>query len=660
MSTDSGVELKSSLTTSELPKSIEFENNQGIQLPKISELPQEYQEKSKRNINIIKEGESTFTSLDSKVELFEETVKSISQHYETVVSEPVDELKVKEETESLKKKIKGELDKLEKARKILLKKGDATVLLGIPEHRRHEAYKYGNAKNPLQWINQKVASKRPNYQSEKEKFDDYQWVLFNNKVDGLNEIIYGYANDKPERINMPQSHNFDIESTEFEDQVTTFNIEANKKVGEYTEQHKTATIHNNVLKNVGEWLKEDWAKDVNLASKWATEKIGLDGITEAIDYKLIKINEEEDRIKNWVESYKSNVRQYRSTPIRKMLDLGDKLSLAMVDKNFDFGFDLSGVVQFCGTSLEEFNELSRTNDLFTNYLDKYNITLGEKRENNLGLVVSALTRLSELNKSFPKSPDLFWHQVSSDILINKILLPGHLLSRAEQMKMYGEATFVSAGMKAKRLDDGKYELSWSDLNGHKYMSRIFDEGTLIRHGEPSGWGRKQWFEEFNQLCFTKNQPYYPDISNIEMSLCFSQSSLLSDRHFMMADGWHVFDRDYKGTPDSKGLSIDLKSEPHLLVLVKESFLPKLKEKLQTVSKNGKLLDGTISIDEWITKNVLVVDSFAGKEITKKVQGEFKKRFTINNNKGFFMPSGISAPDGPGPKIPHPLVTYKTY
>ena len=632
-----------------------------ILLPSIEDLPEQYQERSKQNIELMNSGLQKITDLEPKADRFAEVADRATQNFTSISNEGADEQQSSQKAEELKGKLQSEIQTLLKVRKLLLEKGDASSVLEID--RKFELYKYGKAKNPAQWLQQLNWKRQSDYEKGKQDFTDYQWILFNNRVDGLTDIVKQSVGNAPNEISIPSANGWNLESPDFDKQVDNFEKDTKAAAGEYQTQHKNAVNSKASLQVVEKWLGEAWATDVNLATKWQTESLGLDKLKGAVNYQIRESDNVDKRVMRQVEVYKHNSDALKGSLLGQVLELGDKLYASIYESDLDFsnadviakGDKLESYIPllpFCGTSLEEYKSIADLSLWLEQNIDKNGIALGA-RQNRLSQIKKSLDSLAQANKEFPDSQDLMWHALGTDILINKVIAPGLLLSRAEQMNVFGEANFASAKMKVRKLGEDSYELTQDFFPYSTSVKTLTREVLSSEHGS----GNKQWFEEYNQVCFTRNFSYFGD--NADMSLCFSKSSLLSDRQFMLADGWHIFDGDYQGNPESNGLRIDLNQEPNLLVVVKEKFIPTLKEKLNLASKDGKILGGSIGVDEWIEKHVVVVESMQSEEGRNKIKTEFYKRFQPKKQIGFFIPSGVSEPETPGVKRKQALVTYKT-
>ncbi len=633
----------------EVDKLNELDVSGEIALPSIKDLPESYRNKSRQNVEQLVACQQKIISLEPKVDKFALVVDGVVKDFDQIAAEEADDELANQKAEELKEKLKTEIGIITKARRLLLEGKDATSVLQISDSSKGELYKYGRAKNPRQWLQQLRWKHQKDYESGKQGFVDYQWVLFNKKVEGLNTVVREFVEEDKtfKAIVMPSASGWNLESPDFDKSVVAFEQDCKAKANEYRVQHKNAATSKLALQAVEKWLDEDWSKEINFASKWSNEPVRLDKLKETINWKVKTIDGVDKGVMRTVEGYKSQPRSYRGNLLVQVDAVGDTISKSIKNDELCLGVepvneDYAHLLLYCGTSREEYGAISDIAKWFGKYVDKNVFSSMEK----------TLRELSEANKRFPNSQDLMLHAANTDILIEKILKPGLLLSRAEQMKMSGEAYFASAKMSVKRNENGTYKLSIPHPTG----SYDRDNLTSEQLSQERGYGNKAWFDEYNEACFSKNFSYFGDIT--PLSLCFSKTSLLSDRQFMVADGWHVFNNGYKGIPESEGFKIDLNKEPHLLVIVNKDFLSVFMEKLKRISTQGRLLGGSASVEEWADKHVMVVDSVNSAETQKQVQTEFFKRFPSKRKTGYFMPTGYSLPARQGLGAQQ-LITYKT-
>ena len=624
----------------ESDKNVEIDLNRDIFLPSTTDLPESYQQKSQQNLELMKVSQQKFIGLESKIDKFSQVVDGVVKDFEPIVNEQANKELSDKMAKELKIKLKTEIDILSQVRSLLFQGKDVTQILGSGE-----SYRYGKVRGLRQFVDQQIWKREEGYLKGKQEFDDRQWATFNSRVSSLNEMIEEFVGATLETVSIPSASGWDLEAADFNEKTDTLKESCKTAANGYREGHRDRANKKAALQNVKVWLEEDWSKEINLTSLRNPNPVSLHHVAETIEVEIGKMNAVDQQVMNKVGDYKSQPRSYRSTILIHAQDLSERIYQSINDPGLQAtlrdvnnrDYDNMG---YCGTSREEYEAIVELSKWLNTYVDT----------NKFNTMKNSLEALSRANKKFAGSQDVMLHGGQTDVLISKVILPGLLLSRAEQMKMFGEANFASAGMIARKRENGQFDL---EVKLAPAVRREQNNITADQLNNEKGKGGKSWLDEYNEICFSENNPYKG--ADPEILLCFGKASILSNRQFMVADGWHVFDGGYKGIPDSDGFKVNLNEEPHLMLLVNASYLPAFREKLLTASPNGKLLGGSVEIEEWIEKNVMIVESMNSKETQQQIRNEFYKRFPPKKQQGFFMPTGYSL-QGLGAKE---LVTYKT-
>lgn len=421
-------------------------------------------------------------------------------------------------------------------------------------------------------------------------------------------------------------------------------------------------------KKVGEmltgWLGGDWVEFIDLSSKWENNRVGLADLTDQLALELRETGKTFgafQRQRNYVFEKRESLGRAVLGEIGreggKARDLFVDSSLSFTEASYFTGVPLPDhklSAVYCSSSSEEFPAVGRLAKLAEDFHRRLPANEETNFINHFQRLREGLESIARLNREFVNSRDLFWHVAPMETIINDILIPGKLLSRAKQMELRGEATYNSGGLKAKRLPDGKY-LVVKNTDGTEKQFTVSGEDELL---EVSGNGGKTWGNEYHELCFTRDQPY---MYQRGVALCLSVASVITKSRFTEADGWHIFDKSFTGDRDSVGMEVDLATEPHLVVLVEESREKEFREKLmKAIGQEGKILGGNVDVNKWIEDHVVVVGKLTSPDEIQKVKDVFFAKNKVKIAEGWFMPAGLSTPGSYGTYGNKPLVEYKFF
>jgi hypothetical protein len=632
-------------------------------LPRVEDFPPEVQPKIKSRIQAVAETESRIggrIKFYGEVSAFAET---IDEKIKLMQAEIPDETLVDREFTEMRGRISREIRILVTARDKLIRNQDASLILEMendPTY-KEKVEEYGTPRSRLKRLRQLVKRWRlgARYEVERQEFIDSQWHYFLQRRGDLMEYpnAYGVRQEEINHLPNPADMTDPTKLEEFKQQEDSGLDEARKVIFR-------AGLSRRVGKLLTGWLAGDWTNSIDLSSKWETSRVGLEDLTGQLNFELWKTDNFFDsfqRMRNYILEKKESLGRAVLWEIGKegsrVRDLFVDSALSFQEASYFSGIPipdhkLSPLV-YCSASSQEFSaigRLAKTADDFYRRLP----TDGENGfVNYFQRVRDGLESLARLNREFVNSRDLFWHVAPMDTIINDILIPGKLLSRAKQMELKGEATYNSGGLKARRLPDGKY-LVIKNADGAEKQFTVSGEDELF---EVSGNRGKTWGSEYHELCFTRDQPY---MYQRGVALCLSVASVAAKSRFTEADGWHIFDKNFTGERGSPGVEIDLAAEPHLVVLIEEVREKEFREKLMAaIGKEGKVLGGKVDVDEWIGDHVVVVNRLTSQDEIQRAKDVFFAKNQVSVKEGWFMPTGVATPGSYGIYGNKPLVEYKS-
>lgn len=133
-----------------------------------------------------------------------------------------------------------------------------------------------------------------------------------------------------------------------------------------------------------------------------------------------------------------------------------------------------------------------------------------------------------------------------------------------------------------------------------------------------------------------------EVANI--AIVFSENHLLSQGNlYFQMDGMHMLDKDFKNERVSKGIGINLREEPNMIVVVtekeKEKFLDFLKDESFLKEDFNKMSGEEFS--NWIENNVIFVKNLDDlkdkeKQEIKEIKKEFFRKKDVKLKKGYVV------------------------
>jgi hypothetical protein len=613
-------------STESLTVDLKDEVQEDISLPSFEQFPEKYKEKSRGRIEKLETLISEVTMIEGRIEEFSSFVDSLKQNYALLQGIDNEEGQILEsKTYELINTVYDQAVKLEEAYKIAEEGGDATPIVGTFDNDVDNDY-WDVCMKPRN-LHEKIRKLRLRKELGEEECDRRK----NSFKSGQKELIRDKGGDLLSKIEILPISSISVSRNVF------------RKRPDFQEE------------NYDEVVKKRVVEDFTVACQYYLQKEKVARIAEIIegfglDHKSYEkpsemLKELEDTLQR---DRRFLVEHKIAATVRSLFISGREIVY-----RGDFFQKIDRSVGICDISREEYTLLKKLTDYMTQSVERNEVQKDDlyNYEYHKGFL-GGLESLAKFNSEiFPSQDNLSWHGIGiSDI--SPILKTGKLMSRRSQMEESDEIIFsTGGGTKLIKNNDGTYFLKAGYGSGSLPQEVMSESEVLTFLGNYSSQNHKKWFDEYNQLYFSIDGPYF-DFNENNIYFCFDAFNLRKNRSIGFSDGEYIFHEDYDGTLESPGMEIDLLEENYLFLINSNRYDRSIKE-LEKIFPETRLAEKQ-TFEEWVNKHVLVVESF--KNAGEQVKKEFWKRFPKGErSKGYFMPTGFAEPDRPDSK----LIKYKT-
>jgi hypothetical protein len=597
-----------------------------ILLPSFEEFPEEYKEKSRERIEKLEVLISEIPVIEGRIEEFSSLVNSLEENYKLLqeVKNPERQI-LDQETHELINRAHSEALRLEEANEIVEEGGDATALIGPLDDEFYEVCI--KPRNPLERL-KKVRFKKElgeeEYNRRKEVFKSKEKEIIRNRIESLNSELEGSLYGSYPKSSQKPSYLED----DYEEKYLTF-----KKI-----------IVDEFEKSSQNFLQQEKVSDIYSIFRKISPTVEFEELRYKDPSRLLDI-------------LKKKLQKEREFLVNR--------TAGSIENIFENREPLPGLkgwleTELCDVSREEYRLLTSIQDYLGNYIGKNNLKEGHRvrKTKELLLKVKQLEKVN--NELFPKQDNLLWHGIDKQE-VSLVLNAGRLMSRKSQIEKTGEMLFTTGAMRLKKNKDGTYSVyepntnailtSRIDENNFESIAKVAEFMETYR----SYGNKKSFFDEYNQLYFSIDNPWY-GLGSTSIGdtcfFCFDAYSLRKDKPVGKADDEYLFDENYEGIVESPGMEVDLLEENYLLLISSEGYEETM-EYLEEIFPQTRLAEKQ-TYQEWLEKHVLVVKDL--QNASEEIKKEFWKRFSKGErSKGYFIPTGFSTPEWSNKE----LIKYKT-